>query len=119
MTLATEIVKFFLLNPGPPAQRVRTIDDFANSRPEWYHELEMRDVLRICSTLEREGYLFEATSRHDHPILGRTFCSFDFEERRAAYGEYEFAAHDFEKVRKHFEDSVLRLLLKIMTAALT
>jgi serine protease Do len=82
------------------------------SRPEWYHELDMQEVFRICSALEREGYLFSATSAHNHPIMGRTFVSLEFDERRAAYGEYEFAARGFERVREHFQHSVLPVVVE-------
>jgi serine protease Do len=112
MPLASEIVQFFVIDPDRHGQPVKTIDDLVKSQPGWQQELDVREVLRICSTLEREGYLIAATTSHPHPILGRAFVSFHFDERRAAYGEYEFAAQGFHRVREHFQRSIMPVVVE-------
>jgi serine protease Do len=112
MPLATEIVKFFVLDPDRRGQPVKTIDDLADSRLGWQQELDISEVFRICSALEKEGYLISGTTVHPHPIVGRTFVSFHFDERRAAYGEYEFAAHGFHRIREHFQRAVMPVVVE-------
>lgn len=114
MQLATEIVRFFHIDISAdvPARPVSTIDDFSRSKPEWYETLDLRDVFRICSVLERDGYLVSTLSAGSHPILGRGFIAPDFDERKAAYGEYEFVAHGFHRVREHFQNAVIPVVVE-------
>ncbi len=97
MGLATEILRFFHMDFSgrSKAQTVRTIEDFSKLKPEWQETLDLGSVFRNCSHLEQHGYLFEATSRHPHPILGRSYVSPSFDYRRAEYGEYDFIGHGF------------------------
>jgi serine protease Do len=100
MNLSTELVKFFHVDISgqTKGQAIRTIEDFSKLKPEWEESLDLVSVFRICSRLEHKGFLIEATSQHQHPILGRSYLAPNFDARRADYGEYEFIGHGFALV---------------------
>lgn len=99
MGLAAEIVKFFYIDIDVKGQQVRTIEDFARSKPGWEETLDLQEVFRMCAHLEHFGYLIAAWVPHPHPILGRGYVSPSYEERRALYGEYDFVANGFALIR--------------------
>jgi hypothetical protein len=105
MGLATDIVKFFYID-FDSHQAIRTLEDFGKSQPGWEKTLNIVEVLRVCTHLEQHGYLMEARTPHDHPILGRAFVAPGFDERRAQYGEYDFIGYGFARVRADLGDAV-------------
>lgn len=112
--LATEIVKFFYLDVqhGGPNQKVKTIHEFCTYKPEWITDLHVPDVIRLCVALEKEGYLISCSSNNPHPVLGRAYLAVHFRKDIADYGEYEFAAHGFYRIRNHFEKSVKAVVVQ-------
>lgn len=108
MNLATQILKFFYLDINKEKSSLKTVEDFASSQPGWSSSLNVNEILRICSVFEHHGLLMQGTvlGHPIHPILGKSFCAINFEERRADYGEYEFVAHGLSKLREQLMDSV-------------
>ncbi len=86
-------------------QKLKTIEDFSKYIPDGGETLDVKEVLRICSVFEHQGYLMQGPVL-GHPILGKSYCAPNFEERRSTYGEYEFIAHGISKVREHLMGSV-------------
>jgi serine protease Do len=111
MGLAADIVRFFYLDIDRSDQVVRTIEDFAKSKPGWEESLDLEDVFRVCAQLEQHGYLIEARMPHIHPILGRAFVAPRFDERRAQYGEYDFIGYGFARIRSDLGDAVRPVLV--------
>ena len=114
MDLATQLVKYFFVdsNNTKQMQSIKTIDGFTKLRPEWDQELDVLEVLRICNQLQSLGYLFEGTSAHPHPILGKSFYAPNFDQRRADYGEYEFSGNGFQRILKDLGPIVLPVVVQ-------
>jgi serine protease Do len=114
MALATELMRFFHIDASADTapRRMRTIHDFAKSQDGWYENLDVVEVCQICSRLEREGYLVRGGSDYPHPILGQSFWAPYFDEKRAEYGEYDFAAHGFHLIRECFADAVKPVVIE-------
>jgi serine protease Do len=105
MGLATDIVRFFYIDFDSD-QAVKTLEDFGKSQPGWEECLNIVEVIRVCTHLEQHGYLMEARTSHNHPILGRAYVAPGFDERRAEYGEYDFVGYGFARVRADLGDAV-------------
>ena len=108
MQLATELLRFFHIDfsDGAKPQAIKTIEEFSKVKPEWNNTLDLQLVFRICSQLEHKGYLVEASTSNPHPILGRGYVAPNFDEKRAGYGEYEFASYGFGLVREKLGPAV-------------
>lgn len=108
MSIATELMRFFHLDLSGKVknQRLKTIADFCQLKPEWDETLDLAKVFMVCSKLAYYGYLVEAQSTHPHPILGRSYIAPNFSWRRADYGEYEFVGSGFSKIVRKLGPSV-------------
>lgn len=111
--LATQLMRFFSLdfNDGEKLERLKTIGDFAQLHPEWHETLDLGQVVTICGRLEREGYLLSG-GNSGYPILGSAYLAANFDERRAAYGEYEFVAEGFARIAHDLGPSVFPVVVE-------
>jgi serine protease Do len=106
MKLATEILRFFYRDiDNDQNASLKTLDEFARSRPGWYETLNMQEILRICNKLEQEGYLIEEVGGFGS-VLNNAYLCPNFDEKRAEYGEYEFIVNGFLSIRNHFSEAV-------------
>jgi serine protease Do len=106
--LATELVRFFHLDidrDKPEPVPHKTLDQFCESKPEWYESLNLQVVLKLCSRLEHAGYLWRGSSS-GHPFLGTTYGAPHFIEENATYGEYRFVGYGYSSILDHFSPSI-------------
>ena len=103
--LATKILRFFYVDINQENIQPKTVNDFVDSIPGAKHGLNLNEMAKICSVFEQRGLLMSG-GVEGHSILGKSYLAANFNEMRAAYGEYEFIAHGFSLIRERLGGSV-------------
>lgn len=115
MVNANEIMKFFIPEkdkglPGPI--KPKAIGDFIKTL-ENKDDANLLTIANLCNKLEHEGLLASTGAKHGYgPILCNTYYCFNFNQKLADYGTYNFLLYGFPYIRSYFEKSVRPILIK-------
>ena len=116
--LAAEIIHFFwdVHSFDDQGNQVpKTLTDFLDECTIYHHtqhpELGL-EIRRICHNMIAEGLLFSVGFNPEQRLpYSEKFLSYFFSRPMAAYGSYEFVAFGLSKIREHFTNSVVKLII--------
>lgn len=117
--IGAELMNFFLRENGEPLEggkfAPRTLTDFLDSLPARHrknHE-NLGLIIRIyCQKLINDGQLFTVGfNQAQDPPYNEQFFSYFFIDKLAEYGTYDFTVLGFPKIVRHFEKSVVKLIV--------
>lgn len=117
--IGAELMNFFLRENGEPLDggkfAPRTLTDFLDSLPARHrknHE-HLGLIIRIyCQKLINDGQLFTVGfNQAQDPPYNEQFFSYFFIDELAEYGTYDFTVLGFPKLVRHFENSVVKLIV--------
>jgi serine protease Do len=109
MSLANEIVEFFQMSLEGKKQIPKSIDDFGQRDPS----MDVLELHRICSMLTKEQILHFMGHKSGLPgMISEQYACFNYNNYHAEYGIYDFLANGFPAIRKHFEKSVIPIIVK-------
>lgn len=117
--IGAELMNFFLRENGKPLEdgkfAPRTLTDFLDSLPSRHRKnhQHLGLIVRIyCQKLINDGQLFTVGfDQTQNPPYNEQFFSYFFIDQLAEYGTYDFTVLGFPQIVKHFETSVVKLIV--------